>query len=210
MPAKASDGFTAGISFLPGASMTIDPPEGMKVSPVFAYRVGGTLSYPFSPTIAGTFDLGLENRGTQLRPENNSDVFSRTNVQYFYLTPGFNFSGFWLGLNLGVPLGGSVTSGDDDDSETEDLDEASEDRLEFLLEPRLGGIIPIVDDDFGVLSVHISGGFSINEMFEPVDLNLPPGFDEPDIGDYHMVSLYLGLSYQFAIPTSSQASGGME
>lgn len=195
---KATSYLTIGPTFAGGASMSIAPPEGLKVAPSFAWRFGADLSYPLTPVVAGTFMLGYESRAVRLRALSTSEMYVSRRVGYLAITPGFQFGGFWLGMNFGLPLGGGETFKNGPNSEVLSRDMTDEDfeRVDVTLEPRVGGVIPIHNDATGVLSITLSGGISLNQFF---DLSDPNGVLNENLGNYQTVSAHMGISYQFAI-----------
>lgn len=196
----ATASLTAGLATNFGASMIIDPPEGQKVSPIFAFSVSAASSYPLTPVISANLNLGYESRGTKLRAENDADIYAITRVGYFTINPGFQFSAFYLGMNFMMPMGGTTTTkaGTGASEVTSDLTSAEEDKLETLIEPRLGAVIPLLEDKTGFLGLTIIGGYTLNELSDRGD-NLPD-----NAGTFNMVAGYLGVTYQFAIPGTSR------
>jgi hypothetical protein len=182
---KATRSLTIGAGFAGGASLQTDPPTGQKVGVIFAYRATVDASYPLTPTIGVGMSLGLDSRGSKY-PVDNSDDYSSTRINYFTITPAMRFSSFLLALNLGVPLGGSSFAKSGSTEQTVDFTTAENDRLQLMIEPRIGFVIPLVDEEIGMLGLTVSGGYCVSE----VSLN----------SDAHLVSGHLGLTWQFAIP----------
>ncbi|MEO5931317.1 MAG: hypothetical protein ABIR47_15395 [Candidatus Kapaibacterium sp.] len=192
---NASAGLTVGASFEGGASMIIQPPKGSKVGPIFAYRFGADATYALTPVVSAGLGLGLDSRGTKLRGLDNSDYNSISHLSYFSIYPSFGFGVFRVGINMGVPLGGSTVTNTPSSSSTTDLTADEFSKVEFLLEPRIGAVIPLLDDDTGVLALSIMGGFSLNEMSDRGSVSGASDI----IGDFHMVAGHIGLSYQLGI-----------
>jgi hypothetical protein len=184
---------TVGPSFEGGASMVLDSPEGWKIKPIFAYRFGVVATYPLTPVIGATFGLGYENRGSRYHFYANADAFRDVHISYFTITPGFKFSAFALQLNLGLPLGGYVTT----PSQTTDFTTAENDKINFMVEPRLGAVIPLMENQSGWLALTIMGGLTVSELSDrgPVSSSM---------GDDHNWAAYLGVNYQFSIPGTAR------
>lgn len=188
--AKSTSYLTIGPSFSGGASMIIDPPEGSKVVPLFAWRGAADLTYPLSPSIGAAFGLGLEGRGNRLRHPDNTESYTNTNITYFSLNPGFRFSAFYIGLNIGLPMSGSYST-----KETStDMPAADFDKLNVLIEPKLGAVVEIHNSESGWLGMTIMGSISASEYLDRGEVTADAA------GDFHMVSGQIGLTYQFAIP----------
>ena len=189
-----SSHLTIGPGVALGASMALDAMEGSKIKPIFAYHAGVDATYPLSPNIASTLSLGIESRGTQIHPHNASQAYQNTRISYFHLTPGFTFSSFYIGLNVALPTGGSIET-----SETStDMTEAAEDKLETLIEPRVGVIIPIMDSIIGWMGITLTGGISLDEYIDRGERS--DDQDSDAYGNFQNASLYLGTTFQFAIP----------
>ena len=190
---KATRNYSVGVGVAGGASMILSPPAGWKVGPVFAARFGVDASLPVSQTVTPMLSLGLDNRGTELHVENNSDAYTITKTRYFYLTPGIAFSAFYVGLNIGLPMGGATEIAG---GTSVDFSDATKDKMLTVLEPRIGAIIPVVDEEIGWLGIIFSGGYNLNPIFDGQQ-------DLPDNGgNFQSVSAHLGLTWQFAIPNT--------
>lgn len=187
---RATSFLTAGLGFAGGASMTLSPPEGNKVGPIFAWRLTGQAAYPLSPSISAMMELGLDNRGSRERPFNNTDLYTDTHIGYFSINPGFMFSSFYVGMNFGFPVSGSYTN----NGGTVDMSDASFDKLQTIIEPRVGAIIPLMNNKSGWMGLSILGGITLNEIIDRGTVS------SSDDSDYHLVSAHLGLFYQFSIP----------
>lgn len=193
---KATSFLTVGLGLAGGASMILDPPEGSKVGPIFAYRITAETGYPLSPSISALLGLGLDNRGTRLRSFANTDVYTDTRVGYFAVTPGFSFSSFYIGMNFGFPMSGGYTSksGPGAAEQSRDMTDAEFEKVETLLEPRIGAVIPIINNKTGWLSLSVIGGISLNELIDRGEVTADAA------GDLKMVCGQIGVSYQFSIP----------
>lgn len=188
---KATRNYSVGVGLAGGASMILSPPDGLKVGPLLATRFGVDASLPVSGTVTPMLSLGLDNRGTELHAESNSDAYTLTKTSYFYLTPGITFSSFYLGLNIGLPMGGA-TEGSSGNSV--DFSDATKDKMLTVLEPRLGAVIPVIDEEIGWLGITFTGGYNLNPIFDGQQ-------DLPDQGgNFQSVSAHLGITWQFAIP----------
>jgi hypothetical protein len=189
---NARAGITIGPGFSAGASMVTDSPEGFKVKPIFAWRVEANTTLPLTEAMNALMTLGVDSRGTKFHLENNSDIYTDWRVTYFSLYPQFSFSGFSLGINLGIPVSASGTSGSRD---TEvDLKD-----VPVMIEPRIGGVIPLMDEEVGWLSLILGGGYCINDF---LDVGAGP--------DASGVSAHLGLRFEFLLPGTERHDAGEE
>lgn len=176
---KATRALTIGAGVAPGMSFAIYPNETPEL--LFAYRGDLDITYPLSSKISAALALGYDSRG-----------FNSNRINYFSVMPGFTFSAFFIGVNFGLPLSASYSDGDN----TIDWSDAAFDKLALIIEPRLGAVVPVMDEESGWLGLTVSAGATVNEILEHENLSIP-GHEDPN---YHMLSLHLGLTYQFAIP----------
>lgn len=184
--AMLSVGVTTGF----GASGITDAPTGMKIPPIFAYRVGAAATYPLTPVIGATLDLGLDSRGWKERDIGDEHFYTITRLSYFTLTPGFRFSAFWVAFNVGFPMSGTATTklGSNATEQSSDISDAALDQLAILMEPRIGAVVPLMDEEIGWLGLLISGGYGLTPLTDFTG------------DDRHLYSGHLGLTWQFGIP----------
>jgi hypothetical protein len=188
---------TIGPMFAGGASITMDAVEGFKVKPIFAFQVGVDATYPLTTTISATLGLGYESRGTEIHPYNSSEQYADYRYTYFHFTPAFILSAFYVGVNFGVPLGASVTT----PGGSQSFSAADEEKINFLVEPRAGVVIPVTDQSWGWVGVSLIGGYPLSELSDRGDK--PAGLDSDVWGNFHHPALYLGTTVQFSIPNTN-------
>lgn len=199
----ASHSVTVGPYFAGGATVHIKPVRGEHVEPVFAYRTGAAITFPLTSALSATLDLGYDSRGVHRKSIDDSFIYTTTRVGYIAFTPGFSLKAFWLGLNLGVPINAATRWRDGATAkELEgDLVDDEFDKIEYLVEPRIGATVPIIDDDNGLLALTISAGFTLNQLALGEGV---PVEESHLLGNYQMVSGHFGLTYQFIIPETSR------
>lgn len=186
---KASGNLSVGVGFAGGASIAVDAPEGAKTLPMFAYRVSADGTYPLTPQISACLSLGLDSRGSVYGLAGNTDNQTQTRLNYFSIFPAVRFSAFVLGLNIGLPMGGTETTkipGIPDHSATID---ASSSDLSTMIAPTIGAVVNLMDEQVGWLGFTILADYPVNNInggSSSFNTNLP--------------SLRLGLTWQFAIP----------
>ncbi|MBS1911651.1 MAG: hypothetical protein JST22_06675 [Bacteroidetes bacterium] len=193
---KATSFLTVGPGIAGGASLTTSPPDGYKVVPIMSYRIAADAYYPLTPSISAALGLGFDSRGTRMRNFNNTEVYTTTRVGYFTVCPGFSFSGFFIGVNFGFPMGGTITTkgGAGASEEARSMTDAEFAKVNTLVEPRLGAVIPLMNNRNGWLALTIMGGYSLSEITDRGTV-----IADSD-GDFHMVCGQLGVTYQFSIP----------
>ncbi len=196
---KATSMLSIGAGFGGGVSMNFEPPKNWKVKPLFSYRAGVDALYPLTPVISASLGLGLESRATKYHWYNDNLLWEIRRVNYFAVTPGFQFSAFYLGVNLGFPMGGARTwqLGDGDREREVEL-KSDTDSLLFMVEPRIGAVIPVLDDDIGWLGVTIMAGYNTSDLSEKPDFLPAESINRPTVTQ--TASFQLGVTWQFAIP----------
>lgn len=192
-----------GAGFGGGASMLLDPADNWKVTPVFAWRATVDASYPITDVIGAWLSLGLDRRGGEFYWYDDKELRERRMVNYFTLTPGINFRGLVLGVNLGFPMGGSRTyqNGAEDGERTLELDPDA-DGLNMLIEPRIWGEIPVLDEEIGWLGIMVGAGYALSDMSERRDFM--PGEIPGRTFSSNTASVHLGVVWMFGIPGTAR------
>jgi hypothetical protein len=104
--------------------------------------------------------------------------------------PGIRFSTFHLGLNIGIPMSGVRSN----DTTSLDFTDAQVDEMNVMIEPRIGAIIPLVDQESGWLGLMASAGYALNAVAKEIN-SQGQTVDTP----WQFASLHLGLTWQFAL-----------
>ena len=211
---RATSGFSAGVFVEGGLSHSFNGQEGFEsggggfvisrvspeqMSPVFSFRAGALLVYPFDPTISATLALGLDQRG--LKATFDERIFVpdtlplRTNerterLSYFAITPGIKISMFHFGLNIGLPLGGTHIAPDS----TEEYNAEDKKNLILMIEPRIGAIFPLMDTESGWLGLSLNAGYALTSVIKKEN-SQGQKVDSP----YQFATLHAGLTWQFAL-----------
>jgi hypothetical protein len=196
---KASTMLTVGAGLAGGVSMTIDPPVNWKIAPALAYRADVDATYPLNSTIFATLNLGIDSRGEMQSWYNNSEVRNSVTVNYFSITPGFRVSAFQLALNIGFPLGGVRTWKDGgENGEVQRKLDPTIDGLKTMIEPRIGAVIPVFDNELGWLGVTVAAGYNLNDISTSPDVT--SGLVEGNEVSTNTITLHVGATFQLAIP----------
>jgi hypothetical protein len=188
-------GIFAGLGAMAKASVNTNVSNGTKTDVAFAtvpdYHL--SLFVPFSKkgSIGIGLDVGYSYYSYITKPESNPTNANSIKYQYSYfnLFPHLNLAGFIIGASfLSSP---DLTSKNLDGKETVDATfyKATNEPV-GVTEIRIGGSIPVLDEDFGRLNVNILAGYMID------------GQHKDKIGDMNPqpASLSLGLTYLFKIP----------
>lgn len=199
----ATDHLTAGLGFAAGATLHLQAREGTKLGPLFAYRITADLGYPLGGVARANLSLGLDSRGIKERNPDNTEIYTKTRLTYFTITPAIGLSALWVGVNFALPMSGSYSqkNGPTDAERSSDMPDDVFDKVEVLIEPRIGAVVPLMNDKNGFLGLTITGGISFNEIYDRGDI-VNSGIDA--IGDFHITGAHLGLTYQFPIPGTAR------
>ncbi|MBK9247685.1 MAG: hypothetical protein IPM69_06115 [Ignavibacteria bacterium] len=151
--------------------------------------LGATFYLPFSAqsTVGATLDLGYSTYSIKSKPESgaNDDNTFVSSGNYFSIAPNINFSGFMLGMNVGIPVGTSVSNL----SGTLEATSSTTDGMATIIDFRLGGMIPLMHDATGRLNFIVMGGYMVT------------GMDSDDTSEFNpkAASLMIGFNYLFSI-----------
>lgn len=153
---------------------------------------GATFYFPFSKhsTVAATIDLGYYTASILTKPESGATDATTviSSAHFFSIAPSFNFSSFMLGLNFGLPMSANVSN----KSGSISIDPGTDD-VATLIEIRLGGMIPIYQNETGRLNFTVTGAYALT------------GLSKSDKSDYNpkAASLSMGLNYLFTLKSGS-------
>ena len=181
--------------------------------------IGGSIMVPFSETgkVGGMLDIGVSGLSYTSKPSDDDVVTDQNTItehyNYFNIQPSLYLGGFVLGLNFGIPTsaeaedadGESFTVYNMDGLDPEDIPEDGKvDETAFLktlMEVKVGGRIPMVDNDFGRLSFDVMVGYAFSGLYEDEE-GYRYAYDEGDAKSElnpKPVSITLGLCYQFRV-----------
>ncbi len=114
-------------------------------------------------------------------------------LKYNYITlgPSIHFNGFTAGLNFGIPVGNNFG------------DKLDVDKMNFMVEVRLGYYYPVLNDEDGTLNVFAQAGYMLTGIYknftkdDPLLKIVPPTYPERFTDKYNprAVSLMIGLNY---------------
>ncbi len=183
MDLKAGPLITAGAAANAG-----DVASGSKTSPGFAYTPGALLDFTYTRNVG--FDLGVvyDARTINFHDQANSNLGVNYNFGYISLRPELRFSGFLIGVGLGLPVSVSTTA----------LGGAATPNLKpgdvnALFEGRIGGIVELLRSDLGTLNFHVEGSYAFSKNIESAWFH---GADAT-LNNGPLATAELGISYLF-------------
>ncbi|MDB5035413.1 MAG: hypothetical protein JWQ98_2654 [Chlorobi bacterium] len=200
---RSTADLTIGAGYALGGSTFLDPAENWKITPVTSYKFGVDITYPLAPIASAALSLGLDSRGGKSTWYQTSEIWDTRRVSYFSINPGIILSGFYIGINFGVPLGGTRTwhNGAEDRTYAQDID-AGYNKLLTMVEPRIGAVLPLTDQDIGWLGLTLMAGYNLNDISE--NRSFLPGEDPKKTYSTQTVAAQIGLTWQFSIPGTSR------
>jgi len=125
---------------------------------------GVSFYMPLSKTsnLGITTDVCYSTYSYKLKSAHNSNEY-QFNHSYLTINPNFFFSGFLLGVSFGVPLNSKFGDGIVIDTKTQKV----------VAEVKIGGMIPIFQDDTGELNIVILGGYFFSGIYDDFVKNDP-------------------------------------
>ena len=186
---------TGGLSILwPG---TI--PDGSKtdIRPAFTAGVLGT--YAANRDIGFALALGYESRGMFFKEQNKTDPNETIGFNYFTIQPSVRFKSFLIGVNINLPMSSSFSY--TTTYYPTNPNSFSKDSLNTLVDLRVEGLLPIVENDFGNLYFIIQASYSLTSAvggkgFYTVSQNFT---NSPNpVTSSPLPSVQIGLSYLFS------------
>ena len=184
MDIKIGPMFTAGESVNAG-NVESDTKTGTR----FAFTGGALGLFPFSEHIGLLLGLAYDSRGANYHLQNDENTYANYTFSYLSLQPMLDLGGFTIGLGLGLPVGASVSTS----SNRSDVAPATSD-MNFLVEGRIGGAIPIMESDQGQLQLLISAAYPFTHIQKNIGF-----FGATDVthNNGSLATGQIGLSYLF-------------
>lgn len=163
--------------------------NGVAMSPLPDFGVTGYIPFNEESKIGATIDIAYSTYAYQKKLHGDEGNPWIDKFHYFTISPSIHVWGFLLGLGLGIPLGGEY--------DKQNL-ELKSDYMSFMVELRIGAMIPIVESDFGRLNILIMGGYFLTGQF--TEQFAKSGYIGGEGFNTHPASLGLGINYIFNIP----------
>ncbi len=189
-----------GISFPTNVDSLYSPELG------FAFRPSVVATYPFTSSVFGMLSVGLDMRPGMQRLESDNNYRQGVRLNYLSIFPAVRFSAFVVGVNIGMPMSGkAVMQNGSGATEVEsDIEEGGINKLETMIEPRIGAILTLMDDQTGWLGLSIMAGYPVTNQITSVEQTISGGGVTVTVGgdekETHIPAVHLGLTYQFGIP----------
>ncbi len=132
---------------------------GAKTSMAFAVSVGADADFPVTQNFALNLGLAYDARGINFHQENADTNKVDYTFSYFEFRPELRFSGFMIGVGLGIPVSVNATGGGRTNAPS-----IGSSAMNTLFELRLGGVIPVVQGDNGSLDFTVEGSYAFTKI----------------------------------------------
>ena len=199
--AGATSKFSIGVGVAPGIAVPIGTLDSLDEAGLgFAIRAGLNMTYPLSTELAAFLNLGLDSRNIGVKEDTLLDP-RIGNVQYFFIQPGFSYSSIGISLNVGLPLSATTpVARNNPDVDLDATEEVAKENIEMLLEPRLSGLLVLMDEDAYWLGLDISVGLPLNTLFTE-EYSRPEEDDDGRtlVGSTSPLSAHFGVTFQFGL-----------
>lgn len=157
------------LGFVAGGVAT-ENAEGRKVNPNFHalpnYGIGILAPFGAGSRIGMRLDLAVESVSMRTRPyeffgaETDWNGYVVERYDHFTIAPVINFSGFFVGAGIHIPMKGTVTSSD---GNTEYVVEKG--ALQTAIDMRLGGTIGVWHSKLGTLNVELMASYYFTGLY---------------------------------------------
>ncbi len=197
----ATSKFSIGLGFAPGIALptgTLD--DGDDAGLGFAWRGGVNITYPLSTNVSGWLNVGLDSRDLGVREDTLLDPRFGS-FRYLFIQPGFSYSSIGLSVNIGLPMSGTEPtprpSGSPDPETSRDIESEN---IRMLIEPRLSGILTLMNEPDYWLGLDVSVGFAVSKLYQD-DFIRPEEVDDgrTRIGEGSSFTAHIGATFQFGI-----------
>ncbi len=169
--------------------------NGAKTANEFAFSAGANADFPLNPNISLDLAIAYDAREINFHDQDNTSNGVNYNLGYYEIRPEFRFSGFLVGVGIGLPASISSTglgtlSSNPTTPSTSDM--------KTLFELRLGGAIPVVQSAMGVLNVTIEASYAFTQITNVALIPYASGTPPPNSSNNGpLATAELGLQYLF-------------
>jgi hypothetical protein len=181
--------FSAGECFNTGAVSF-----GVESLPGFAFSAGLDAGFPLTRDISLSVALGYDARHINFEQIAYSPSEVNYNFNYIAIRPELSYSGFLIGVGIGIPVSSGVdgpgTNGSPANLGTGDMN--------ILIELRLGACIPLLRFTSSVLDLTIDGSYTLTQIASS-ELTPAGATETPatSLNNGPLVTAEIGLQYLF-------------
>ncbi|MBX7156626.1 MAG: hypothetical protein U0Y96_17205 [Candidatus Kapaibacterium sp.] len=188
-------------------------PSGWKTLGTFAsipdIGISGKIPFYDAYALSALIDIGCTASAFGVKPfysptDSNTNVLHAT---YLGIAPQIMFQYGFLGLNIGIPLSAAKVAIDGNTNEQTYRTLAYKSDMSTLIEFRLGGMLPFIEDAHGVLSGYIIASYQLNGAianFTTVSPLLYPSTPVSTENNPKNAGVCIGLRYMFNWVSNSE------
>lgn len=189
---------------LKGGTNVASIPDGLSTSANFngIPDFGLTAKWMFDKysNLGGVLDFGYSTYSFRIGPANAPEATDASTIifkpSYITITPSIYLSGFTLGFAFGFPAAYSVMSATGDDKTGQFLADVK-DINGPLIELRVGGMIPVLKSEIGILSILVQGGYMLTGMINTTYWDKYSSTFKDEANNPKIISLGVGVNYLF-------------
>ncbi len=139
-------------------------PDGSKTDIHFpAYLIQAMGIYSFHPYWGLALGIGYESRGMFFKQQNVTEPNIDYSLNYISIQPSIKFKQFLLGVTFGLPSGASYKS---NLGNGVSFDRSiGKDSVNTLIDIRIGGMLPIFENETGALFLLINASWNVSDAF---------------------------------------------
>ncbi len=169
---------------LKGGVNAADVPQGTYNGFAFCNlpEIGVSSYFPFVNDVffGGGLNLSYSTYGFLTK---KNEIKTTHQYNYFSFSPYLYAKGFILGMNIGIPLGGTT------DNKYQNIEVISDD-FTTLVDLKIGGVITVYSNQVGRFNIVIEGSYSLSGLLNDEFM---------DEYNYHPGQMWVGLNYMFNI-----------
>lgn len=187
--------FTAGLSIFQG-----DVPDGSKTDVHFAFTGGALAAYSFHPHWGFALGLGYDSRGMYFHKQGEDDPNENITLNYLSIRPSIKFKQFLMGINIGIPMSGNIkgSTGFPAPLPSSYESDINTDSLNTMIDIRIEGLLPIVENDNGALYFVMSAAYCVSDAIGKGGFFTPGQTTSVPITKSPIPTVQIGLSYMLA------------
>jgi hypothetical protein len=172
-----------------------DVPDGSKTDIHTAFTFGALGAFTFNPDWGVALGIGYESRGMYFHQESQDVPNQDFTINYLSFQPSLKFKSFLLGINIGVPMGGTALIKTSAGSSSADIPDSS---LNTIIDIRAAGLLPIVENDMGNLDFYIQASYCISDAIGGSGFLTVGQTTATPVTKSPLPTLQIGLAYLFS------------
>ena len=171
-----------------------DVPDGSKTDIHSAYAFGLMGATAFNPEWGAALAIAYDSRGMYFHQQSADEPNLNLTINYLSFQPSLKFKNFLLGANIGIPMSGKADYKLGTISTSKSI---NTDSLNTLIDIRVAGLLPIVENDMGNLDFYIQLSYCVSDA---VTAFVTPGQTDlsKPVTKSPIPTVQIGLAYLFS------------